>query len=52
LLQLTGDVGAKAVIKQHADEVAVVSFPHGSMDIDTEADYENFQKVRVRYDKR
>ena len=52
LLQLTGDVGAKGVIKQHADEVAVVSFPQGSIDIDTESDYENFQKVRVKYDKR
>ena len=52
LLQLKGDVGAKGVISKHADEVEVVSFPEGSMDIDTDADYEKFQKMRESYDKR
>lgn len=40
LLQLTGDVGARAVLKQHADEVATIPFPEGRLDIDTENDYQ------------
>jgi len=44
LMQLNGDVGAKAVIKEHADEVELVLFPQGSIDIDTEADYQKFLK--------
>jgi molybdenum cofactor cytidylyltransferase len=45
LLQLHGDTGARSVIKQHADEVEVISFPKGEIDIDTEADYENLYKL-------
>ena len=44
LLQLNGDVGAKSVIKQHAGEVEIVLFPRGSMDIDTEDDYQKLLK--------
>lgn len=40
LLQLTGDVGARKVLKQHADEVAAFPFPEGRLDIDTENDYQ------------
>ena len=40
LLQLKGDIGARGIIKQHANEVEVVPFPDGAYDIDTEADYE------------
>src|SRR4030095_9390831 len=44
LLQLRGDVGAKGVISQHANEVEVVLFPEGNIDIDTEADYQKLSK--------
>ena len=44
LLQLYGDVGARSVVKQHADEVEVILFPKGEIDIDTEADYQKLSK--------
>jgi molybdenum cofactor cytidylyltransferase len=44
LLQVTGDVGARSVIKRHADEVEIISFPQGAIDIDTETDYERLLK--------
>jgi len=44
LLQLYGDIGARSVVKQHADDVEVISFPKGEFDIDTEADYEKLSK--------
>ncbi|MGB8191017.1 MAG: nucleotidyltransferase family protein, partial [Chitinophagaceae bacterium] len=44
LLQLKGDIGARSIIKQHADEVEVVPFPDGAYDIDTEADYETVKR--------
>ena len=44
LLQLYGDIGARSVVKQHADDVEVISFPKGEVDIDTEADYEKLSK--------
>jgi molybdenum cofactor cytidylyltransferase len=44
LLQLDGDVGAKAVVQQHADEVELVLFPQGNIDIDTVADYQKLLK--------
>ena len=44
LLLLSGDVGAKGLVKEHAEEVEVVSFPEGNIDIDTVADYENLLK--------
>jgi molybdenum cofactor cytidylyltransferase len=37
LFALQGDVGAKSVIKQ-ADQVVLVDFPEGSIDIDTQVD--------------
>ncbi|MBK5270328.1 MAG: nucleotidyltransferase family protein [Bacteroidia bacterium] len=40
LLQLKGDAGARKIIEQHMSEVAIVSFPKGSIDIDTMKDYE------------
>jgi molybdenum cofactor cytidylyltransferase len=45
LLQLNGDVGARNVIKQHADAVEVIPFPEGTFDVDTEADYEKIKGV-------
>jgi molybdenum cofactor cytidylyltransferase len=40
LLMLTGNVGAKSLISKHADDVEFVLFPEGSIDVDTEADYQ------------
>ncbi len=45
LLQLEGDVGARSVIRQHANEVEIVLFPKGSIDVDTGADYEKLTKM-------
>jgi molybdenum cofactor cytidylyltransferase len=44
LLQLKGDIGARSIVKQHADEVEAVVFPEGDVDVDTEADYERLSK--------
>lgn len=40
LLELEGDAGARKLIKQHGEDVAIVDFPEGSIDIDTRKDYE------------
>ena len=45
LLQLKGDVGAKSVIKKHERQVEIVLFPEGSIDIDTDADYQKLLKA-------
>ena len=45
LLQLKGDTGARAVIRQHINEVATVDFLQGSVDIDTEGDYNAFMEA-------
>ncbi len=41
LLQLKGDVGARAIIQQHMPDVEMVAFSKGSVDIDTEEDCRN-----------
>jgi xanthine dehydrogenase YagT iron-sulfur-binding subunit len=38
LLALSGPEGAKKLIQKHRDDVAIVDFPAGEFDIDTEAD--------------
>jgi len=45
LLQLKGDVGAKSVIKKHEGQVEIVLFPEGSIDIDTDVDYQKLLKA-------
>lgn len=40
LLQLTGDVGARNIIRLHTGNVEMVPFPGGTLDIDTDKDYE------------
>lgn len=40
LLALSGDVGAKKIIRQNIHQTAVVPFPLGAADIDTEEDYQ------------
>ncbi|WP_316784559.1 nucleotidyltransferase family protein [Pedobacter frigiditerrae] len=44
LMNLTGDTGAKHLIKHHPNEVKSISFEKGFIDIDTEADYDNLTK--------
>jgi molybdenum cofactor cytidylyltransferase len=41
LTGLTGDQGAKILLKKYSDDLATVDFPDGHIDIDTQADYEN-----------
>ena len=40
LLMLSGDAGAKQLLKRYPDDVATVPFPEGAIDIDTEEDFE------------
>jgi molybdenum cofactor cytidylyltransferase len=44
LLDLKGQSGAKKIISENADLTETVSFPAGSVDIDTQQDYEKFLK--------
>lgn len=46
LLQLKGDVGARSILKEHANSVEAVPFPEGVVDIDTEADYRQVSKEK------
>lgn len=39
LLELSGQEGAKKIIKKYSDDVVSVSFEKGNIDIDTEEDY-------------
>lgn len=40
LQQLRGDVGAKALLRRHPDDVRPVSWPDGALDIDRPEDFE------------
>lgn len=40
LMELRGDEGAKKIILQNPDSVALVDFPRGEIDIDTAGDYQ------------
>jgi molybdenum cofactor cytidylyltransferase len=44
LNKLTGDTGAKQVIKNNMAEVTTVDFPRGAIDIDTQKDYTELLK--------
>jgi len=44
LLTLNGDKGAKQLINQHAQQVGLINFPLGNIDVDTEEDYERLIK--------
>jgi molybdenum cofactor cytidylyltransferase len=44
LMELKGDRGAKKLISDHPEKVAVVPFAKGITDIDTAADYESLKK--------
>jgi molybdenum cofactor cytidylyltransferase len=40
LMELTGDTGAKSLVRKYQNETAFVPFPKGEIDIDTMEDYE------------
>ena len=42
-MTLTGDVGARKLIRQHPDDCAEVPFPLGAIDLDTPQDVERWQ---------
>lgn len=44
LMELTGDVGAKSLVRKYMNEAAFVPFPKGEIDIDTVEDYKNLSK--------
>jgi molybdenum cofactor cytidylyltransferase len=44
LIGLTGDQGAKILLKKYSEDLATVDFPDGNIDIDTQEDYENLLK--------
>lgn len=44
LLRLKGDIGARSIIRQHPDRVAIIPFPEGAFDVDTAADYERIKR--------
>ena len=41
LLALTGDEGAKKILKSNNNDVATIDFPQGNIDIDTQKDCED-----------
>lgn len=48
LLELTGDVGAKSLVRKYINEAAFVSFPKGEIDIDTVEDYKKLDGGRFK----
>lgn len=46
LMELTGDVGAKSLVRKYMNEAAFVSFPKGEIDIDTVEDYKKLDGGR------
>lgn len=44
LMGLTGDQGAKGLLKKYSEDLVTVDFPDGYIDIDTQQDYENLLK--------
>lgn len=45
-LTLSGDVGARKLIKQYVDDCVAVPFPLATIDLDTKQDIENWQSTR------
>jgi molybdenum cofactor cytidylyltransferase len=46
LSMLSGDAGAKQLLKRYRDDVTTIPFPKGSIDIDTEGDLRSFDGDR------
>jgi molybdenum cofactor cytidylyltransferase len=44
LLELSGEAGAKQLLKRYPDDVSAVPFPEGDIDIDTEEDFKGLPK--------
>jgi len=44
LSQLSGDKGAKSVLQNYPDEITIVDFPQGSLDVDTIEDLDKLKK--------
>ncbi|MBL7761082.1 MAG: nucleotidyltransferase family protein [Sediminibacterium sp.] len=42
LQKLSGDKGARVILQEHPEDIALVAFPQGELDIDTPEDYERF----------
>lgn len=47
LLELTGDVGAKSLVRKYMSETAFVPFPKGDIDIDTLEDYQKISEKKA-----
>lgn len=45
LAALSGEAGAKKVLNRYPDDIAIVPFPEGGIDIDTEKDYDTLEKA-------
>ena len=46
LIKLSGDVGARYIIKQYPNDVATVDFEMGYSDVDTQEDYIKLQQYK------
>lgn len=46
LMALGDEQGAKKIIEEHPDDVAMIDFPQGAVDLDTPEDYQQFKKSR------
>jgi len=47
-MNLSGDAGAKSIIKHHLDKVSMIELPRASVDIDSLDDYENLVRGKNR----
>jgi len=47
LSSLKGDKGAGKILKEMPESIVTVDFPLGNLDIDTQQDYEAWQKNRL-----
>jgi len=48
LMNLTGDAGAKSIIKQHLDKVSKIKLPAAAIDIDSLDDYQDLIKGKYQ----
>lgn len=44
LLRLSGDVGARGLVRRHLEQAELIPFPSGRIDVDTRGDYEQLIK--------
>lgn len=49
LSALRGDVGARAIVQAHRDDVALVPFADGAVDLDTPEEYQHFMQRGFRH---